>query len=314
MATINKINLVLEWSKKVPSFDTKFILSLKRQYDKNSRITSKQEIALDNIISSWKIGEKKYNREIKRDNARDKYQIKNVLLKKLEVSIGRRPRIDVDYHFGRYLIYVKQLESKCFKKFRVLIDLILFMKNTVEVFGIDKDDDDREKEIKGLICKYNRKRIFYTDIIGGEITRRNLIHTPKEIKNIDYLHLLDMNNSLKNIIKSYNGVELSYLNELKKSTEKIKTVLDKYHFGKKSHLRGGFHRNRHPITKKNTWRIRGFEDGGYHTSEDDSDEIISYLKTSDDEFEEISYDDEDDDENECNSSFHGYNGHTCNER
>lgn len=54
-SNFNKINKVLRWSEKHPSFDTSFILSLKQSCTRNGRLTEKQAKGLDKIIETWKI-------------------------------------------------------------------------------------------------------------------------------------------------------------------------------------------------------------------------------------------------------------------
>ncbi len=50
-----KINLVLEWAKNQPNFDSNFIKSLKTSCERTGKLTDKQQIALENIINKWKI-------------------------------------------------------------------------------------------------------------------------------------------------------------------------------------------------------------------------------------------------------------------
>lgn len=51
----SRINLVLEWAKSNHDFDKNFINSLKSSCERNGKLTDKQKIALENIITKWKI-------------------------------------------------------------------------------------------------------------------------------------------------------------------------------------------------------------------------------------------------------------------
>lgn len=50
-----KIEMVLEWAKDKPKFDTEFIESLNEFFENNGHLTESQEDALDNIIHKWGI-------------------------------------------------------------------------------------------------------------------------------------------------------------------------------------------------------------------------------------------------------------------
>ncbi len=51
----SRINVVLEWAKTKPDFNVSFVNSLKSSCERNGKLTDKQKIALENIITKWKI-------------------------------------------------------------------------------------------------------------------------------------------------------------------------------------------------------------------------------------------------------------------
>lgn len=51
----DKIDLILEWAKSRPNFNTRFVSSVKKYYMENGELTSAQEVAIDNIITKFKI-------------------------------------------------------------------------------------------------------------------------------------------------------------------------------------------------------------------------------------------------------------------
>ena len=51
----NRINLVLKWAENNSWFDKNFIMSLKKSCEKNGKLSERQKIALENIITKLKI-------------------------------------------------------------------------------------------------------------------------------------------------------------------------------------------------------------------------------------------------------------------
>lgn len=51
----DKIDRILEWAKSRPTFSTRFVASVKKYYMENGELTSAQEVAIDNIITKFKI-------------------------------------------------------------------------------------------------------------------------------------------------------------------------------------------------------------------------------------------------------------------
>lgn len=54
-SNFSKINLVLKWAEDNPWFDKSFVLSLKDSCEKRGRLSEKQKVALENIITKLKI-------------------------------------------------------------------------------------------------------------------------------------------------------------------------------------------------------------------------------------------------------------------
>jgi hypothetical protein len=54
-SNFSKINLVLKWAEDNPWFDKSFVLSLKDNCEKKGRLSEKQKVALENIITKLKI-------------------------------------------------------------------------------------------------------------------------------------------------------------------------------------------------------------------------------------------------------------------
>jgi hypothetical protein len=52
---IDKINMILEWSKNQPSFDVSFVISLKCNFERFGKLTENQKKALDNLITKLKL-------------------------------------------------------------------------------------------------------------------------------------------------------------------------------------------------------------------------------------------------------------------
>ncbi|GEM_PF-3631759 len=53
----NKINRILKWAEKNPTFDTNYVLSVKDSCNRNGKLTEKQLVGLNNIITRFKIQE-----------------------------------------------------------------------------------------------------------------------------------------------------------------------------------------------------------------------------------------------------------------
>jgi len=51
----NRIKLVLKWAENNPGFNKDFIISLKKNCEKTGKLTEKQRLALENIITKFKI-------------------------------------------------------------------------------------------------------------------------------------------------------------------------------------------------------------------------------------------------------------------
>ena len=50
-----KIDAILAWAKEHPKFDTTFVESVSAHVEKFARLTDKQQLSIDNIISKFKI-------------------------------------------------------------------------------------------------------------------------------------------------------------------------------------------------------------------------------------------------------------------
>ena len=50
-----KISAILKWATNKPSFDTKFVLSVKKSLEEYENLTEKQKDAIDNIIKKFGI-------------------------------------------------------------------------------------------------------------------------------------------------------------------------------------------------------------------------------------------------------------------